>query len=100
RNIEMLDVQNRIALALNLSRVGETFEVLVESTSKLRQHDAGVHLGWQARSEQAAHVRLVGRTRGDEIVAFDGPATLVGALVRVRIREATTLTLLGELVGS
>ncbi|MEZ4270922.1 MAG: hypothetical protein R3C68_05670 [Myxococcota bacterium] len=41
-------------------------------------------------------MRLVGRTEGDEIVSFDGPAHLVGTMARIRTTEATHLTILGE----
>ena len=42
-------------------------------------------------------VRLTARTRGDHIVSFDGPASLVGELVDVTITRATSLSLGGAL---
>ncbi len=100
RNLEMLELQAQISIAENKQRVGAVLDVLVESESKLRgeaptQGD-GVRLGWQKRGE---HVRLVGRTGGDEIVAFDGPKHLVGKLTQVRATGATPLTILGEWVA-
>jgi len=38
-------------------------------------------------------VRLTARTRGDHIVSFDGPASLVGSLVDVTVTRATPLSL-------
>ncbi len=96
RNLELLDAQAEISLAHNRARIGARLEVLVESHSKLRAHvDHGrVHInGAPTRGK----VRLVGRTRGDEIVAFDGDAGLIGAIVTVRATDATPLTLLGTL---
>jgi tRNA-2-methylthio-N6-dimethylallyladenosine synthase len=78
RNLDLLALQADISLAHNRSKIGQTLEVLVESQSKLR-----------------AQTRLVGRTSGDEIVAFDGDASLVGKIIRVRAAEATPITLLG-----
>ena len=43
-----------------------------------------------------SQVRLLARSRGDEIVAFDGPAHLVGTITRVRATRATSLTLFAE----
>jgi tRNA-2-methylthio-N6-dimethylallyladenosine synthase len=96
RNLELLEVQGRISLENLQSLVGRELEVIVEGTSKLRKHtDDAVVVGWEKRRSLT---RLVGRTRGDEIVAFDGPADLVGRIVSVRATGATQLTIHGELV--
>ncbi|MEM7495100.1 MAG: MiaB/RimO family radical SAM methylthiotransferase [Myxococcota bacterium] len=42
------------------------------------------------------NVRLQARTRGDHIVVFDGPSAWIGACVRIRVTDATALTLRGE----
>jgi len=42
--------------------------------------------------------RLTSRTEGDHIISFDGTASLVGSVVAVRVTEATSLSLSGELV--
>jgi len=93
RNLELLDTQAEISLAHNRGRVGQDLEVLVEGHSKLRVHSDRV----QVSGVMAGKVRLVGRTPGDEIVAFDGDATLVGRMVTVRATDATPLTILGSL---
>ncbi len=97
RNLDLLAIQSEINLKHNEAKLGSTFPVMVESQSKIRAHKQGdvVQIG-QAR-RQSDDVRLVGRTAGDEIVAFDGPAHLVGNLVTVRAVGATPLTLLAEL---
>ena len=74
-------------------QIGDSLEVLVEGLGKLRQDKlAG------AQSDNG-YVRLLGRTGGDEIVAFDGSPDLVGTIVRVRATRATSLTLFAELEG-
>jgi tRNA-2-methylthio-N6-dimethylallyladenosine synthase len=90
RNLELLDRQAQIRLELNRARVGADLEVLVEGKSKLRRHGT---IGGMALGESGG-ARLVGRTRGDEIVAFDGDPTWVGRILKVRAREATSLTIL------
>jgi tRNA A37 methylthiotransferase MiaB len=42
-------------------------------------------------------VQLVGRTGGDSIVVFDGPASLAGRFADIRIVRTSALTLFGEL---
>ena len=79
RNSALLDIQEAVSFAGNRAMVGSDVEVLVEGPSK---KDPG---------------RLVGRTRGRRIVHFPGPATLEGRLVHVRVRDATPLSLSGEL---
>jgi tRNA-2-methylthio-N6-dimethylallyladenosine synthase len=98
RNLALLDLQAEISEAHNRALVGEELEVLVESESKLRVHNDSdvVQIGGRARASDSLR-RLVGRTRYDEIVAFDGPARLLGQSVRVRAVEATPLTILAEL---
>jgi tRNA-2-methylthio-N6-dimethylallyladenosine synthase len=96
RNNELLNVQEAIALAHNQQLVGQTVEILVEGYSKAAikaqeaEQSRGQEVTWR-RSNQ-----LVGRTRGDQIVVFDGDYSLVGQLVRVRVSGATALTLHAE----
>jgi tRNA-2-methylthio-N6-dimethylallyladenosine synthase len=98
RNLELLALQAELSLAHNRALVGEQLEVLVESESKLRSHSGTgvVQIGDSSASSVDAR-RMVGRTRYDEIVAFDGPANLVGRSVRVRAVDATPITVLAEL---
>jgi hypothetical protein len=60
----------------------------------------GVELGWERRridQETApALVQLTGRTGGDQVVAFDGDASLRGQLIDVEIVDARNLTLFGK----
>ncbi len=98
RNTRLLQLQDRISREDNARRIGQTVEVLVEGFSKaaIRAQEAeqsrGHEVGWR-RSDQ-----LTGRTRGDQIVVFPGPASLIGRFVRVRITSATALTLHGNVV--
>lgn len=80
RNQRLLDVQSRISLEENKKRVGQIVEVLVEGPSKSNKK------------------RLTGRTPQNQIVVFEGPSTLKGELVKVRIEEVTPLTLFGCLI--
>ncbi len=72
----------------------------------------GVELLWESRraasrgagsllTEPAERrgVQLLGRTRGDQAVAFDAPETLIGKIARVRITDARSLTLFGQLTA-
>ncbi|MEE8409615.1 MAG: tRNA (N6-isopentenyl adenosine(37)-C2)-methylthiotransferase MiaB [Myxococcota bacterium] len=102
RNSEMLDLQAEISLARNQAGVGGELEVLVESESKLRVHAKPDLIRIGGRDGDTSppiftRRRLVGRTRGNEIVAFDGPADLVGSIVHVRATDATPLTILADL---
>ncbi len=98
RNTRLLQVQDRISREDNARRIGQTVEVLVEGFSKAAikaqeaEQSRGQEVGWR-RSDQ-----LTGRTRGDQIVVFGGPGSLIGRFVRVRITSATALTLHGNLV--
>ena len=112
RNNELLAVQNEITAQNNLELVGKTLEVMVEGESKLvsRQADkqsaypkSNVTLGTgfdrQARFSGPAipqQTQLVGRTRGDQIVVFDGPSSLKGKLIDVEITSAKSLTLFAQ----
>jgi hypothetical protein len=44
-------------------------------------------------------VQLTGRTRGDQVVVFDGDRSLKGKLLDVEILDAKSLTLFGRRVG-
>lgn len=75
----LLDLQNQISLAKNRQLLGQVEEVLVEGASKTNPD------------------RLTGRTRGNKVVVFDGDESLIGQLVQVKITEAQTWSLIGEL---
>ena len=86
RNHELLAIQNAISEEENRPFLGRTVEILVEGPSKSsRKHAAS-----------APGTQLTGRTTCDRIVVFDGPETLVGRIVPVRIRQTSAFTLFGE----
>ena len=71
--------QEQISLEINQRLVGTVQEVLVESVSK--------------KSDR----QLMGRTRTDKAVVFDGDRSLIGKEVSIRITEAFSHTLRGVL---
>jgi tRNA-2-methylthio-N6-dimethylallyladenosine synthase len=100
RNNELLAVQNEISEEDNARLIGSEFEILVEGLSKSARK--------QLTDEPAAalpladshdeHPQLVGRTRCDRIVVFDGNPRMVGNLVDVHVYDCTPTTLLGTIV--
>jgi len=72
-------LQERVCTELNATRLGRTYEVLVEGRSKGR---------W------------TGRSRGNTLVHFDSDAELAGKLVDVRITKTSPWYLMGEPVGA
>lgn len=99
RHAELSALQSKLSLQHHHAMVGKRVEVLVEGYSKAAvkaqsdEQSRGQEVGWR-RSDQ-----LTGRTRGDEIVVFTGPESLIGQLVTVEIIGATALTLHGEVAG-
>ena len=100
RNNELLAVQQEVIGELTRETVGQTVEVMVEGESKLVSRRASypssnVELGAALSRRLAADetVQLVGRTRGDQIVCFDGDAALKGSLLDVTITGAKGMTL-------
>ena len=79
RLLTLNELQYSIALEINRS-LGSTQEVLVEGWSKT---DKG---------------KLSSRTRTNRIVIFSGPETLIGKIINVKIKEATTFSLFGEIM--
>ncbi|MEZ0265248.1 MAG: MiaB/RimO family radical SAM methylthiotransferase, partial [Phycisphaerae bacterium] len=121
RNNELLAVQGQISAQNNRDMVGKTVEVMVEGVSKLvsKQQKAypsaptgTVQLRIKSRSADETLgdfgdrdsspseqlTQLVGRTRGDQVVAFDGDPALKGKLIDVEITDAKNLTLFARLV--
>ena len=78
RNQITLQILNERLLRKNQALVGETLEVLVEG-----------------RSEKAGR-RMLGRTRTNKIVVFDGSERHKGELLPVRIERATIAALYGD----
>ena len=75
----MNEVQYRQALEANRRFENRVVEVLVEGKSKTNPQ------------------KLTGRTRSNRIVIFDGPETIIGQLVPVKITRAKTFNLEGAL---
>jgi tRNA-2-methylthio-N6-dimethylallyladenosine synthase len=109
RNNELLAVQQEVCDQNNRAMIGKTVQVLVEGVSKLvanpaypRASAGAVELGWEKRRSAiatASQVQLTGRTRGDQVVAFDGDPSLTGQLLEVEIVDARNLTLFGRATG-
>ncbi len=99
RHMELSRLQHEISLAHHQALVGRCVEVLVEGYSKAAvraqedEQSRGQEVSWR-RSDQ-----LTGRTRGDEIVVFSGPPSLIGQLATIRVTAATALTLHGEVAA-
>ena len=97
RNSVLLDIQRDVSLTANQALIGQTVAVLVEGPSKAaiaaRATSEPVPGGatWR-RADQ-----LTGRNRGDQVVVFAGPDHLAGQLVNVTIRDASSVTLYGDL---
>ena len=106
RNNELLAVQQAASAENNRQMIGKTVQVLVEGESKLAAKPAypsstgGVELMWERRTrvEAPTQTQLVGRTRGDQVVVFDGDRSLKGELLDVTITDAKNLTLFGQLL--
>jgi tRNA-2-methylthio-N6-dimethylallyladenosine synthase len=82
RNQELLRLQEEIQRRRNRARIGALEQVLVDGPSK---RDRSV---------------LSGRTSANRIVHFRGEAALVGRIVDVRVRDATALSLSGDLASA
>ena len=77
----MIDLQNELSLESNRRDIGHTFEVLIE--------------GFSRRSRE----QLCGRTQQNKMVVFPRvEGVKAGDFVSVRITEASSATLLGEIV--
>lgn len=85
RNNDLLAIQGEISRRDNLSRVGQTFSVLVEGLSKS-----------SLKPTATGPKQLTGRTTTDHIVVFDGNERLIGRTVDVHITAASPYTLFGE----
>ena len=77
---ELIALQNELSLENNRRCIGRTFEVLIEGTSK--------------RSRE----QLFGRTEQNRVVVFDRGKHHPGEYVNVRITEASSATLKGEVM--
>ena len=85
RNNDLLAIQNANSLEDHRLRIGRIDTVLVEGLSKYGER------------QPSGPKQLTGRTMTDHIVVFDGDTRLVGQTVSVKIREASSFTLYGEI---
>ena len=111
RNNQLLAVQGEACVENNRQMVGKKLDVMVEGESKLVSRRAAypaskVMLGWEMRQGQfidpvknpvPTTTQLVGRTRGDQVVCFDGDLQMKGQICNVEIVAAKNLTLFGML---
>ena len=88
RNNELLAVQEEVSAADTRSMIGRRVEALVEGPSPRADR--------QPNPAPAGQGQLLGRTRTDHIVVFDGVESLAGQYVDVEIIDATALTLMGR----
>ena len=85
RNLDLLDVQNKISLEDNMKFLGQKVEILVEGPSK-----------WSVRKGQTGDLRqMTGRTKCDRIVVWDGNVRQAGQLLPVQITDVYAFTLFG-----
>jgi len=77
---EIIALQNQLSLESNKKDVGKTFEVLVEGYSKRSRAD------------------MCGRTQQNKMIVFPKGDTKPGDFVKVKVLEATSATMLGEIV--
>jgi tRNA-2-methylthio-N6-dimethylallyladenosine synthase len=115
RNNRLLEVQGEVCVQNNREMVGKTCDVFIEGVSKLVSRRAKApapgtielggafrragHIGGaSAAIDEPATTQLVGRTRGDQIVVFDGDPSLKGSILDVEIVDAQQMTLFGKLV--
>ncbi len=80
RLTRLIDMQKKIALKRNQTHLGQTFEVLVETTGKKPN-------------------QLLGRNDGNKIVVFPDNGARIGDMVQVEIEEVTSNTLIGKAVS-
>lgn len=85
RNNDLLAIQTAICLEDNQPFVGRSVDVFVEGRSKMAGPAGDGGIG-----------QLAGRTMCDRIVVFDAHERLIGRNVSVRIKEASSVTLFGE----
>ncbi len=77
---EIIELQNQITKENNLNEIGKIYEVLVEGFSKRSQEE------------------FFGRSSQNKVVIFPRQGRHIGELIHVKINEASSATLKGEVV--
>lgn len=77
---ELIDMQTHLSLVSNRKDIGKIFEVMVEGTSKKKADE------------------LFGRSSQNKVIVFPDNGTKAGDLTRVRVKDCTSATLIGETV--
>lgn len=77
---ELIELQTRLSLESNRKDIGKIFEVLVEGISKKNQDE------------------MFGRSSQNKVIVFPAQHIKPGTLVRVKVNECTSATLIGEMV--
>lgn len=75
---ELIELQTRLSLESNKRDVGKTFEVMVEGVSKKNADE------------------MFGRSSQNKVIVFPAKGIQPGTLVRVKVKDCTSATLLGE----
>ncbi len=88
RNYQLLSVQEKISGELSGDLLGREVKILVEGLSKKPNEGSG---------QNTNAPQLTGRTADDWIVVFNGPESLAGRFVKVKITKTSPFTLFGEL---
>lgn len=78
---KLIELQNARSLSWRQQMIGRSYEILVEGTSKTEKK------------------LLTGRTRGNEVVVFEGSDNMTGKMVSVKVISANSWTLFGEYEG-
>jgi tRNA-2-methylthio-N6-dimethylallyladenosine synthase len=84
RLARLIALQEQISLEKNREAEGTAAEILVEGPAR--------------RAEANEGLQMIGRTRGNKCVIYDGEAADVGRLVEVKITEGASHTLFGQKV--
>ncbi len=100
RNAELLAIQAEISQAQNAAMIGERVEVLVEGYSKAARKAQRMEQVQSNPRDWRSASQLTGRTRGDQIVVFEGGKDLIGEVVDVEITSATDLTFHGQVTAA
>lgn len=88
RNHQLLEIQAEISLADNRAQIGKFEDVLVEGPSKSASRD----------QPEGPVCQMIGRTHADRIVVWQGNIRQAGAILPIRVVDATPYTLFGEVI--